>query len=203
MFVIFSIFYLLNFPSAFGHGRLLNPPSRSSYRHFANDPTIFPFVKELPDVDDQLFCGEIVDDPSVEFIGKCGVCGDSFGQERPRDNEWGGRYGKSGLIPRNYSEGGEIEFEVQTKLHHGGWMEFKLCQMTREDRTEPEECFNSKESLIHLENEETRFRVPPRKESRNLDRKLIESGTGETKIQGWLYKVYVLNNILYVLHLIN
>ena len=43
---------------------------------------------------------------------QCGICGDPVDKTRPRDNEWGGLYGSSGIIPRVYQEGDLINLEV-------------------------------------------------------------------------------------------
>ena len=48
--------------------------------------------------------------------GKCGVCGDPWGQPSPRDNEAGGRYGK-GIITRTYTPGQVIQTSELSKLH--------------------------------------------------------------------------------------
>ena len=45
--------------SALGHGRMMEPPSRSSYRLLADDPSIAPFWDlVVPNwQDNELFCG--------------------------------------------------------------------------------------------------------------------------------------------------
>ena len=45
--------------SALGHGRMMEPPSRSSYRHLPDDPNIAPFWDlVVPNwQDNELFCG--------------------------------------------------------------------------------------------------------------------------------------------------
>ena len=66
----------------------------------------------------ELFCGGI--DNQVANGYKCGVCGDNYEDPRPRANELGGTYGKSGLIPRTYQQGGIIDVKVKlTALHKG------------------------------------------------------------------------------------
>ena len=45
--------------TALGHGRMMEPPSRSSYRHLPDDPNIAPFWDlVVPNwQDNELFCG--------------------------------------------------------------------------------------------------------------------------------------------------
>lgn len=88
-----------------GHGRLMNPPSRSSVWRIEEFESFEPPINYD---DDSLYCGSIHQegDPGAN----CGVCGDPASHEWPRDNENGGRYGK-GIITGNYSAG-----QVQTHL---------------------------------------------------------------------------------------
>ena len=73
------------------HGRLIEPPSRSSmWRYGFNNPPNFN--------DHEIYCGGFTRQWQVNG-GKCGVCGDPWDSPQPRDNEGGGRYGK-GTITR-------------------------------------------------------------------------------------------------------
>ncbi|KAL8573639.1 hypothetical protein ACOMHN_007192 [Nucella lapillus] len=108
---------VLHVPGTVGHGRLMDPPSRSSlWRLDFNSP---------PNYDDnQLFCGGF----SVQwerYEGKCGLCGDPW--PGPRDNEAGGKYA-TGIISRAYQPGQVIEVYVQLTANHKGYFEFRLCQ---------------------------------------------------------------------------
>ncbi|CAG5112433.1 Oidioi.mRNA.OKI2018_I69.chr2.g6649.t1.cds [Oikopleura dioica] len=134
--------------SALGHGRMLEPPARSSYLRLSGDPNI-DMSKVTPNYNDnELFCGGFQHQVSNGY--KCGVCGDSYLQARPRENEWGGKYGSSGLIPRTYESSEEIPVTIQLTAHHKGFFQFKICEMTPEMSTEDEDCFNSPESIMEL-----------------------------------------------------
>ena len=58
--------------------------------------------------------------------GKCGVCGDPWGQ-RPRNHEApGGRYA-NGIIVKEYRVGETMEVEIDLSANHRGSFTFKLC----------------------------------------------------------------------------
>jgi len=143
-----------------GHGRLMDPPGRSSYRYFLDDPTIGPFLGSHPlnYNDNELYCGGL--GHQVQMGYQCGICGDPVDKTRPRDNEWGGLYGSSGIIPRVYQEGDLINLEVHVTAHHMGWFEFKLCPMSEFDTTDPDWCFGMDESLIKFTDGSTRWEIP-------------------------------------------
>lgn len=56
-----------------------------------------------------LFCGGVHQKAVVG--GNCGVCGDSYSQPVPRDNEIGGRYYR-GIITGRYTSGSVIILDV-------------------------------------------------------------------------------------------
>ena len=71
-----------------GHGKLIEPPSRSSLWRFQEFDIFEPNINYD---DNQLYCGS----HSVQYgenHGKCGVCGDAYNLPRPRDNEHGGEF---------------------------------------------------------------------------------------------------------------
>lgn len=104
-------------PGAEGHGRLMDPPSRSSmWRVGFSNPHNYD--------DNQLFCGG-VNLQWQTFGGRCGLCGDPW--SGPRDNEPGGKYA-NGIVTRRYEVGQVIEVHVQLTANHKGWFEFHLCQ---------------------------------------------------------------------------
>lgn len=108
-----------------GHGRMMDPPNRSSLWRLAEYESYNPPINYD---DNQLFCGGfvVIFFPSVskgyrilEFQnttlskfqlqyqhngGKCGECGDPYNSTRPRDNEHGGLYGQ-GIITKTYRKG--------------------------------------------------------------------------------------------------
>jgi len=145
--------------SALGHGRMMEPPSRSSYRLLADDPSIAPFWDlVVPNwQDNELFCGGF--GVQVQNGYKCGVCGDNWRDPRPRPNELGGTYGSTGIIPRTYESNGIMPVSIQLTTHHQGWFEFKLCEIGPNDSTENEACFDSDSSIVELESGGTRYSV--------------------------------------------
>ncbi len=58
--------------------------------------------------------------------GKCGVCGDAWHLEQPREHESGGLYG-NGEIGKHYIEGQTIDVEVDLTTNHWGFFELKIC----------------------------------------------------------------------------
>ncbi|XP_052081951.1 uncharacterized protein LOC127719748 [Mytilus californianus] len=101
-----------------GHGRLWEPPSRSSM-----------FRKGFPtpqnNLDNQLYCGGFSHQWSTNG-GKCGICGDPYDQTQPRENEAGGKYA-TGIISAQYTVGQVIDISVEITANHKGWFEFRLC----------------------------------------------------------------------------
>jgi hypothetical protein len=74
--------------------------------------------------------------------GRCGECGDSYNQTKPRDNENGGKFGK-GIIVRNYTMGEVIDTFVELTAVHLGHFEFRLCPLNNPQDVELENCFLS------------------------------------------------------------
>jgi len=116
----------------FAHGRLRDPPSRSSaWRDGFNTPTNWN--------DNELYCGGF----TVQWNhngGKCGICGDPWNQPQPRSNELGGTYGK-GIITRTYKRGQVIDSWIELTQNHRGWYELRLCPLSGHgDATQ--ECFD-------------------------------------------------------------
>lgn len=117
---------------ALGHGRLEEPPSRSSmWRYGFKNPANYN--------DNELFCGG-VGRQWERNGGRCGVCGDPWDEPRPRRNENGGRYG-NGIISRHYRAGQAVNARVYISANHKGYFEFKLCQHDAPGRPEAASCF--------------------------------------------------------------
>ena len=73
--------------------------------------------------------------------GKCGVCGDPWGQ-RPRNHEApGGRYA-NGIIVKEYRVGETMEVEIDLSANHRGSFTFKLCQNNNVRRDSHQRCFD-------------------------------------------------------------
>ncbi|GAB6030370.1 hypothetical protein CHUAL_007249 [Chamberlinius hualienensis] len=132
-----------------GHGRLMEPPNRSSlWRVGYAAPANYD--------DNQLYCGGYSDQWNNNG-GKCGICGDPYEQPQPRDNEAGGTYGL-GIIVRNYTMGQTIDVWVDLTVNHNGWFEFRLCPNNDIHKIATQECLN--EYLLELEEGGTRWYLP-------------------------------------------
>lgn len=126
--------------SVHGHGRLLEPPARSSmWRLGFNTPKNYN--------DNQLNCGGFMNQYLYQN-GKCGVCGDPY--QGPKENEAGGRYA-TGTIARSYKPGQVIDATVEVTADHKGWFEFRLCP----NNTVTFECLN--QHLLTVVGSGTRF----------------------------------------------
>ncbi|KAG8199105.1 hypothetical protein JTE90_016242 [Oedothorax gibbosus] len=125
---------LFTMRSVSGHGRLVEPPSRSSMWRFG--------FKTKPNYNDnELFCGGY----TVQWQrngGKCGVCGDAWHIPSPRPNEAGGIYGQ-GVISRKYSPGQVIKSTVDITANHRGFFEFKLCPHNSPTTVVSQDCLDS------------------------------------------------------------
>ncbi|KAK3106161.1 hypothetical protein FSP39_014004, partial [Pinctada imbricata] len=131
----------------FGHGRLVNPPSRSSmWRYgFSNPPNYN---------DNQLYCGGVQIQYEVNK-GKCGVCGDPY--QGPLDNEPGGKYA-NGIIVKTYTPADVIPVEVEITAPHKGYMEFRLCPNDDPNERITQECLD--DYVLHIvETDDTRYPV--------------------------------------------
>lgn len=118
---------------AVGHGMMLDPPNRSSV--WRVNP------RALKDYDDNSnFCGGSYVQHYVNG-GNCGLCGDSYTDPHPQDNENTGKYG-AGLISGKYEAGSVINVTIRLTANHLGTFTYSLCKL--EDPNAPEsgeECF--------------------------------------------------------------
>ncbi|XP_042903334.1 uncharacterized protein [Parasteatoda tepidariorum] len=131
--VVEIILYFLLFHQVQGHGRLLEPPSRSSMWRFGyNSPPNYN--------DNELFCGGIYVQWSIN-AGKCGVCGDAYNLLQPRPNEAGGLYGK-GIIVRNYMQGQVIKATIDLTANHLGYFEFRICPNNNAKKVVQQKCLD-------------------------------------------------------------
>ncbi|XP_018579161.1 uncharacterized protein LOC108917166 [Anoplophora glabripennis] len=116
--VLLLAIFCSNIPQIFGHGRLIEPPSRASaWRYGFDTPHNYN--------DHELFCGGFTRQ-WVKNEGKCGVCGDPWDSKLPRAHEYGGTYGQ-GIVVRKYSTGSIINIRVELTANHYGYFEFSLC----------------------------------------------------------------------------
>lgn len=110
-FVIVYIIVMQTIDVCNGHGRLIDPPGRSTaYRYGFPTP---------PNYDDNgLFCGGFVHQYK-QNAGRCGVCGDAWDDPEPRPNEYGGKYGR-GVIVKKYAPNSVITMRVDITAYHLG-----------------------------------------------------------------------------------
>ncbi|XP_067652973.1 uncharacterized protein [Haliotis asinina] len=133
-----------------GHGYMLVPPGRSTaWRHNATD-----YFHTNYD-DNSNYCGGF----GVQFNqndGKCGVCGDNYAQDQPRDNERGGCY-YTGNIVEQYTSGEVIDVAVVLTANHFGSFFFDICPTNSPKEPETEECF---QPLMNADNGKDHFELP-------------------------------------------
>ncbi|KAK3094869.1 hypothetical protein FSP39_007325 [Pinctada imbricata] len=129
-----------------GHGRLLEPPSRSSLWRFG--------LSGLYNYNDNsLYCGGFMNQ-YFKNNGKCGICGDPY--QGPRDNEAGGKYA-TGFIARHYTAGQVMNVVVEVTVNHYGYFEFKICPNNDVKKAATKECLDK--HLLSLTNGTTRYYV--------------------------------------------
>lgn len=157
--------------TVFGHGFLVEPPGRSSYHLYSSDKSIDQSLVTRNYQHNELFCGGFATQVTNGY--KCGVCGDNYQDERPRNNELGGKFGKTGLVPRTYQQGDLIDLKVKLTAHHKGYFAFKICPILDGQITEDEACFNSETSQVTLKNGETKLDVTKKIESKNYSTTLV------------------------------
>ncbi|KAJ8319947.1 hypothetical protein KUTeg_001534 [Tegillarca granosa] len=130
-----------------GHGRLWDPPSRSSmWRQGYSTPHNYN--------DNQLNCGGFANQWGTNR-GKCGICGDPYSGKR--DNEAGGKYA-TGIITRQYRAGDVIDVDIQITANHKGWSEFRLCPNNDVNKPATQECLD-KHLLQLADGSGTRFQL--------------------------------------------
>ena len=116
-----------------GHARLMNPPARNSMWRFG-------FPNPVNYNDNEVFCGGF----GIQYQkhgGKCGVCGDDWGEERPRLHEAGGKFG-NGIIGRRFVVGQVMEVKVAVTANHWGYFEIKLCPVNGKNKLVEQECLD-------------------------------------------------------------
>eukprot|EP00918_Siedleckia_nematoides_P023786 GHVU01051336.1.p1 GENE.GHVU01051336.1~~GHVU01051336.1.p1 ORF type:complete len:285 (-),score=6.29 GHVU01051336.1:129-983(-) len=157
-----------------GHGRLREPPSRSSmWRDGYNTPKNYN--------DNQLYCGGFQNQQN--HGGKCGICGDPF--QGPRENEAGGKYA-TGVITRSYNEGDVIEVKVEITANHEGWFEFRVCPNNDITRPASQACLNS--YLLHqADGSGTRYQLGSSQGFITYNLKLPEGLTCSQCVLQWKY----------------
>ncbi|XP_063604974.1 uncharacterized protein LOC134780271 isoform X2 [Penaeus indicus] len=118
--------------ACWGHGRLVEPPSRASAWRFGFDVPI-------DYNDNQGFCGGRDHQQNTQD-GRCGICGDAW-DENPRPHEAGGIYA-TGTIVRMYTKGQTITARVNITKNHGGHFEFRICPNNNPSVEASETCLD-------------------------------------------------------------
>lgn len=122
-----------NVQDVHSHGRLIEPPSRSTmWRYGFNTPPNYN--------DHELYCGGFSRQWSTNG-GKCGICGDPWDSPQPRPNEAGGMYGK-GVIVRKYQKNQAIKVRVELTANHMGYFEFRVCPNNNPKKTASQKCLD-------------------------------------------------------------
>ncbi|XP_053667653.1 uncharacterized protein LOC128718003 [Anopheles marshallii] len=114
-----------------GHGMVLDPIARGS-RWRCNSVALPNYT------DNEQFCGGFPVQWGT-YNGKCGVCGDNYGDAQPRRHELGGQYGQGDIV-KQYVQGSVIEARVRITANHRGHFYFDLCKL--DGGSEDESCFN-------------------------------------------------------------
>merc|ERR1719516_256370 len=110
-----AIFFAL-LATVFGHGRLMDPPSRASQWRLGFD--------NPPDYDDnQGYCGG-KNHENNEMGGLCGICGD------PYDGPWphqapGGKFANGNIVAQ-YAQGSMVEVAVEVTTNHRHVLDMEL-----------------------------------------------------------------------------
>ncbi|OWR55034.1 putative eukaryotic translation initiation factor 3 theta subunit [Danaus plexippus plexippus] len=128
----------------YGHGRLIEPPSRASaWRYGFDTPHNYN--------DHELYCGGFTRQWNKNG-GKCGVCGDAWDSPKPRAHELGGRFGQ-GVIVRKYAPKDVIVIKVELTASHNGFFEFRVCDKLKDT---DQECMDK--HVLNLEGKsDTRY----------------------------------------------
>ena len=166
--------------SVYGHGRLMQPPSRSSMWRFGYDtPKNYN--------DNELFCGGFTHQYSSEG-GKCGICGDPWDAPVPRPNELGGTYGVGQIAKTSYYKSGQvIDVSVDITTSHLGYMQFSICPLPnfpKEDGTQ--ECLD--QHILQLaDGSGTKYSPVNEKRTYNMKFKLPDGFKCEHCVFQWHY----------------
>ncbi|XP_023933176.1 uncharacterized protein LOC106162929, partial [Lingula anatina] len=133
------VFLALHCSPVHSHGRLYEPPGRSTaFRRGFNTPANYD--------DMSLNCGGFDNQWNVQG-GKCGVCGDPW--QGPRENEAGGLYA-TGTLVRQYTMGEYMPIVIEITAPHKGWYEFRLCPHNDPNTPVSVECLDQYKLPLYL-----------------------------------------------------
>lgn len=120
-------------PPTQAHGRLMEPPSRTSaWRMGLPTPTHY--------TDHQTNCGGFPRQWARNG-GRCGVCGDAWDLPRPRAGEEGGRFA-TGLLVRRYRRGQAVTVSADITANHRGYFELRVCRRESEGTPVTQACLD-------------------------------------------------------------
>ncbi|XP_054159539.1 uncharacterized protein LOC128957752 [Oppia nitens] len=162
-----------------GHGRLIDPASRSSAWRFG-------FKTEINYNDNQLFCGGFTTHWNVNK-GKCGVCGDPYNGQR--DNEVpNGKYAKQLVITRTYRSGDTIDVKIQITTNHRGFFEFGLCPALSKTVEVSQQCLDKYRPRVLNSQTSDKYIVPTnRAETYRIRLKLPDGLVCDRCVFQWSY----------------
>jgi len=131
--ILLALVVLVNtFDGLAGHGYLKDPVNRASrWRVDSSAPTNYD--------DNGLNCGGYSTQWST-YAGRCGWCGDSYGNAQPRLHEIGGKIGGSGVIVKSYTKGSAINVVAKITANHRGYFSFRICNLDKQ--VESDNCFS-------------------------------------------------------------
>ncbi|XP_023217681.1 uncharacterized protein LOC111620074 [Centruroides sculpturatus] len=160
------------------HGRLMEPPARSSmWRAGFQAPVNYN--------DNELFCGGIEKLWSQNH-GNCGICGDPWDVPPPRPNEDGGLYGR-GIIVRKYKMGQTFTATVQLTANHNGYFEFRICPVQYANQVVDQACLD--QNLLQLaDGSGTRYYVGPGTGDIHINLVLPEGLSCQRCVFQWHYR---------------
>lgn len=157
--LLFNFFLTCAVDIVHGHGRLIDPPSRSTmWRYGFNNPPNYN--------DNQLYCGGV----QVQYEqngGKCGLCGDNYAGRH--ENEAGGKYA-NGIVVRTFQPGQVMRVVVELTANHKGYFEFKLCVNDDPKKKVTQECLD--QYVLEVVNPDirgTRYPVPDKNGYQKLE----------------------------------
>ncbi|RWS02710.1 uncharacterized protein B4U79_01228 [Dinothrombium tinctorium] len=152
-FLLVLVIFGENASLIFGHGRLIDPPSRSTaWRYGFKTPINFD--------DQELFCGGFRNQWYING-GKCGICGDPFNGER-RNELPNGIYAKNLVITRIYNQNSVIAAKVKLIKNHKGFFVFKLCPARSMQVEVTQECLDSNVLQVVNSREKFKYILPTR-----------------------------------------
>ncbi|XP_015907215.1 uncharacterized protein [Parasteatoda tepidariorum] len=160
-----------------GHGRLEDPPGRSTMWRFG--------FKTATNVNDnELFCGGITRH-WTKNKGNCGICGDPWDLPEPRPNEDGGIYGK-GIVVKTYKSGEVITITTIIHANHLGYFEFKLCPV--QDGVKIDQDCLDKYPLQLADGSGTKYELGRQKGAVKVDVKLPDGLKCDRCVLQWHWK---------------